>query len=457
MKKLLTAFTLIFLMLSVASSQESSRHDRHVFMLEISGVIGPATADYFERSVDKASQMNPEFILLKMDTPGGLDVSMRKIIKKIIASPIPIVTYVTPGGARAASAGTYILYASHIAAMSPGTNLGAATPVQLMPDMAADKTETQTEEEGDKQKKLNKAPVIKEDDAMANKMMNDAVAYIQSLAKMRGRNEKWAEKAVTEAASLPAEEALKQRVIDIVANNTKDLFEQLNGKSIAVQGREQTITTTGISIKEILPDWRNKFLQTITNPNIAYILMLVGIYGLIFEFSSPGAILPGTVGAISLLLALFAFQVLPINYAGLALIALGVALMVAEAFQPSFGVLGIGGVISFATGSVILIDTDLPGYGIDIGIIAGFTVSTVAFFLIALGMVFRNRRNPIISGHEQMIGAGCVAVEDFEQKGRVRVHSEIWQASSEKPMKKGQHGEVEDIEGLVVKVKAKDN
>jgi len=437
--------------------------------LQIDGIISPATTDYFERSIDKIDSAKTELILLRMDTPGGLDLSMRKIIKKIISSPVPVVTYVAPGGSRAASAGTYILYASHVAAMAPGTNLGAATPVQMMPPGGLGKEEPKSDPDPvsdtgtkadknthDKEKKeVQKEPDLKSSpqDPMMKKIINDAVAYIQSLAKMRGRNEEWAEQAVRSAASLPAEEALKMNVIDIIATSQADLFKQLDGRKVNVLGAEKTLNTAGLTLTEIEPDWRNKLLEVITNPNIAYILMLVGIYGLIFEFSNPGAILPGTVGAICLLLALFAFQVLPINYAGLALIILGIALMVGEAFAPSFGVLGLGGVTAFVIGSVILIDTDLPGYGIDIGLIVGFAITTAILFILAMGLVFKARRNPIVSGEEEMIGALGEVLEDFDQLGKVRVHSEIWSARSDTPMHKGEQAKVESMDGLTLVIK----
>ena len=438
---------------------------RKAFLLQIDGVIGPATADYFERSLHKVNTANTELILLRMDTPGGLDLSMRKIIKSIIASPVPVVTYVAPSGSRAASAGTYILYASHVAAMAPGTNLGAATPVQMIPSGGLGKddfkpgsgtvtnpdkdTGNKAKKEGSKEPDLKRSP----QDPMMMKIINDAVAYIQSLAKMRGRNVEWAEQAVRSAASLPAEEALKKNVIDIIATSQADLFKQLNGRKVNVLGEEKTLNTSGLILTEIEPDWRNKLLEVITNPNIAYILMLVGIYGLIIEFSNPGAILPGTVGAISLLLALFAFQVLPINYAGLALIILGIALMIGEAFAPSFGVLGLGGVVAFVIGSIILIDTDLPGYGIDMGLIIGFAITSAILFILAMGLVFKARRNPIVSGEEEMIGTTGEVLDNFDQLGKVRVHSEIWTARSDTPMNKGEKARVETMDGLTLVVK----
>jgi len=445
MMKLLAV--LIILVSFGAFAQAPVAPPKQAFVLEIDGIIGPAMGDYFERSLDKATQANTEFILIRLDTPGGLDVSMRAMIKKIMASPVPIVTYVSPSGSRAASAGTYILYASHIAAMSPATNLGAATPVQMLPSLDAT-----NDKKSPNDKPENKQPVPISKDPMMTKVINDAVAYIRGLATLRGRNEEWAEQAVRKAVSLTAEEALEKNVIDIVATDQGDLFRQLDGRVIEVLGAKKTLSTTGLIVKELKPDWRNRLLEVIANPNIAYILMLIGIYGLILEFSTPGAILPGTVGAICLLLALFSFQVLPINYAGLALILLGIALMAAEAYQPSFGVLGLGGIVAFVTGSVILIDVDLPGYGINLGIIAGFAVSSAAFFILALGLVFKARRNPIVSGKEEMIGASCVALEAFETQGRVRVHSELWAARTSTPMRKGEKARVNAIHGLVLDV-----
>ena len=451
--RLLLFFSLLLAILSGVFAQERPDREgyneqaKRVYLLHIDGVITPATTDYFERSLDKIDPHSAAFILLRIDTPGGLDMAMRKIIKRIIASPVPVVAYVAPGGARAASAGTYILYASHIAAMAPATNLGAATPVQIIPgsNPGGDKSSP----DRDKEHKDKSEPRIS-GDPMTNKMVNDAVAYIKGLAKLRGRNGQWAELAVRTAASLPAEEALRKKVIDIVAMNQSDLFRQLDGREVDVLGTTKNLSTAGLIVEELAPDWRNELLTIITSPNIAYILLLAGIYGLIFEFANPGAILPGTVGAICLLLAFFSFQILPINYAGLALIFLGIALMIAEAFAPSFGVLGFGGITAFVFGSLILIDTDLPGYGVDIGLIIGFAITTAILFILAMGMVFKSRRNPIVSGQEEMVGAMGIVLESFDQLGRVRVHSEIWTARSDRPLKKGLQIKVEAIDGLTL-------
>jgi membrane-bound serine protease (ClpP class) len=352
---------------------------------------------------------------------------------------VPVVTFVSPTGARAASAGTYILYASHIAAMSPGTNLGAATPVQIGGVSPADK----------KSDKDGKQPPM---DAGKKKAINDAVAYIRGLAQLRGRNQEWAEKAVREAASLPAEDALKQGVIDLIASNMVDLLKQLDGREVTLQGQSRSLQTTGKPLIQYLPDWRSRLLGIITNPNIAYILMLVGIYGLIFEFSSPGAILPGTVGAICLLLALYSFQLLPINYAGMALILLGIGLMVGEAYQPSFGVLGIGGVIAFVIGSIILMDTEAPGFGIDLAVIATFTLASILMFVVIVGMALGARKRPVVSGMEQLVGGIATVIEDFDQQGRVRIQSESWNAVCDQPLSRQQQVKVIGIDGLVLKV-----
>lgn len=425
----------------------SSSQSTTIIQLTIQDAIGPATSDYFERSMDKAAESGAMAVLIVMDTPGGLDTSMRQIIKKIIASPIPVVTYVTPGGARAASAGTYILYASHIAAMTPGTNLGAATPVQLIgPDDIAGKEPDDSDRAG------KKSPDSAVKNPMSEKAVNDAVAYIRSLAEMRGRNADWAERAVRKAASLTAEQALKHKVIDILAADRADLLKQLDQRTVKVLGRDLTFATEQAMITPIEPDWRSELLAVITNPNIAYILMLAGIYGLIFEFSNPGSVIPGTIGGICLLLALFAFQVLPVNYAGMALILLGIALMVAEAFVPSIGILGFGGLTAFVIGSIILIDTDAPGFGIDIALVGALALSSAAFLILALGMLVKSRHKPVVTGQEELIGKTGIALENFTGFGLVRVHSEIWRAQTDETLQKNQRIMVTGRDGLTLQV-----
>ncbi len=415
---------------------------RFAVRLDIDGPIGPATRDYLHRAMASAVEDGARLIILRMDTPGGLDSSMRDIIRDILASPIPVVTFVYPNGARAASAGTYILYASHVAAMAPATNLGAATPVQIAPLGSGP-------DGGEPGEEQTTAPA---GDDMARKAVNDAVAYIQGLARLRGRNAEWAEKAVREAASLEAREALEENVIDLVATSYEDLLDQLDGRTVLVMGEERTLATSAMVIRHLEPDWRSRVLAVITNPNVAYILMLIGIYGLILEFANPGTIVAGVVGAICLLLALYAFQVLPVNYAGVGLILLGVALMVAEAFAPSFGALGIGGVIAFVIGSIILVDTEAPGFGISIALIGAVALFSAVLFILLLGLLFKARHRPVVSGREQMVGAPAQVMEGFEGEGLVRAHGELWRARSDVPLAAGQRVRVTAIDGLHLKV-----
>jgi len=388
----------------------------------VEGAIGPASADFVRRALTRAEKEKAQLVILQMDTPGGLDTSMREMIKHILASPVPVATFVAPSGARAASAGTFILYASHHAAMAPGTNLGAASPVSIG---------------GSPQKDDKKDGGV---DTMTKKVTNDAVAYIRSLAQLRGRNADWGEKAVREAVSLPAEEALKLKVVEYVATDVPGLLRKL-GKSNA-------------QVVQVDVDWRTRILGVITNPSVAYILILLGIYALIFEFTNPGLVLPGVVGAICVLLAMYAFHLLPVNYAGLLLIVLGIAFMVAEAFLPAFGSLGIGGLIAFVLGSIILIDADTvpASFEIPYTLIGGVAAASAAFLFFAIGMAVRNRRRPVVTGREQMIGAPAEALEDFEREGWARVHGESWRVRSNAPVRRGDRLQVKGIDGLILTV-----
>ena len=421
-------------------------------VLDIDGPIGPAVSDYIHRGLEKAQERNAALVILRMNTPGGLDTSMREIIRDIVDSPIPVASYV-PSGGRAASAGTYILYASHIAAMAPGTNLGAATPVRIG---GTPKLPFPIGRPKDDEKQKDKPPG-KAKPGMEEKILNDAIAYIRSLAEMHGRNVEWAEKAVREAASLPATDALAAKVIDVVADNPEQLLHLIDGRKTKVAGKVRRLATKDLRLVELKPDWRSDLLAIITNPNIAYILMMIGIYGLIIEFYSPGLIVPGVVGGISLLLALYALQVLPVSFAGLALTLLGIALMVAEAFVPSFGALGLGGIAAFVIGSVMLMDTDAPGYGISWLLIGSMAALSAGAFIGVFYLLIRSRGHPVVAGPEEMVGSIGEVIDWSGGAGRVRVHGEIWNARGVDALAPGGHVRVAGLEGLTLDVEPETN
>jgi len=430
---------------------------RQAIVLDVQGPIGPATRDFISRSLETAAEREAALVVIRLDTPGGLDASTRDIIKDILSSPVPVATFVSPQGARAASAGAYILLASHVAAMSPATNVGAATPVAIigetakpepMPKIGDPQDEDSEAEEGAVDEKVAE-PV----DAMGQKVVNDAVAYIRGLAEKRGRNADWAESAVRDADSITSEKALELGVIDLIAGSVDELLDKIDGMVVEVKGRDLVLETSGLEIERLEPDWRSEFLGVITSPTIAYLLLLMGVYGLILEGYHPGALVPGVVGAICLLMALYAFQMLPVNYAGLALIVLGIILMIAEVMAPSFGALGIGGIIAMVIGSIILIDTDVPGFQITrvlIGSIA--TVGSIGLMSI-IWFAVKARQRPVVSGREQLIGASGTALEGFDREGEVFVHSERWRAITQAPVSEDQAIVVTGLDGLTLTVR----
>ncbi|MEA3468438.1 MAG: nodulation protein NfeD [Thermodesulfobacteriota bacterium] len=422
----------------------AQKNEPSAFILEVKGAIGPGVSDFVRRGLEKAEKSKARVFILQLDTPGGLDLAMREIIQDILASPVPVVTYVAPSGARAASAGTYILYASHVAAMAPATNLGAATPVTIgsLPGMDKGNKNGDTRE-GDKEKKS-------QGNTLKQKMINDAEAYIISLAEKHGRNRDWAAKAVRESVSISAEEALRLGVIDLMADNIDELLARLNGREVLLTSGPHILHTSNLGLVHMEKDWRTRLMMVISDPNIAYMLMLLGIYGLFFELANPGYVLPGVVGGTALLLALYAFQVLPVNYAGLALIVLGISFMVAEAFTPSFGVLGMGGLAAFVFGSVILIDE--KSLQVSLFLIGSIALISFACILWLVGklLIIRNKR--VRTGRELMLDSIGEVMDDFTVNGRVRILGESWQASSATPLKKGDKVRIIAQEGLQLSV-----
>ncbi len=462
------ASSLAICLAGVCASMAASANE--VVVVPVVGAIGPASADFIVRGLARAGHDRAELVVLELDTPGGLDTSMRQIIKAILASPVPVAAYVGPSGARAASAGTYIVYASHIAAMAPGTNLGAATPIEMgvgaapaaPPAPAAAPRKGASDANNDAASAASTPLPSDTQSTEARKRIGDAVAYIRGLAQMRGRNAEWAERAVRYAASLPAADAAGQHIVDFIANDLQDLLAKTNGRMVETSTGAHRLATAHATLLTLEPDWRSRLLSVVTDPNVALILLTIGVYGLFFEFANPGFVLPGVAGAISLLIGLFALQLLPISYTGLALVFLGMAFLIAEAFLPTFGALGFGGIVAFAAGALMLIDTDVPGYGIPLPVIAALLTAGVVFVFLMSRFAVKARNRPVVTGAEAMIGsigeviddglspAESGAPEGESMTGWARVHGERWRVCAQAALPAGTRVRVARREGLVL-------
>lgn len=449
-------YLLLALFLALSAGRVGAAEVR---LVELNDAIGPASADFFMRSLEDADAAGAALVVIRLNTPGGLDAAMRDMIQAILASPVPVATWVAPSGARAASAGTYILYASHFALMAPATNVGSSTPVNIGGGSSPLPLPTTPEEpapgqdgdatEGSDGEQSVPAPGT----AMERKVINDAVAYLHGLAELRGRNQEWAEQTVRAAANLTASDALEQNVIDFIAGNIDEVIAQIDGQATLINDREVTVDLGDPDVVLVEPDWRHQFLSVITNPNVAYILLMIGFYGIILEFYNPGMGVPGITGVICLLLGAYALQMLPINFIGLALLVVGVGLMIVEAMNPSFGVFGLGGVVAFVLGSIVLMDTELPAFQISLAIIAAFAVASAGIFMLTLSMLLRARKQKVVTGTESMIGGTAVAPHAFAGSGQVRAFGEIWRAESKEPVAEGDDLEILAVDGLTLKVK----
>lgn len=412
-----------------------------IAVIDIEGPIGPAASNHVERSFSDIRTQDIDLIVLRLDTPGGLVTSMRSVIKEILASPVPVIGFVAPSGARAASAGTYILYATHLAAMAPGTNLGAATPIRLSDPGAGSDPDAESGD-GDK----SDTPTIED------KIVNDAVAYIKSLADLRGRNADWAERAVREAASLPAGDALKLGVIDLVANDLPQLLAKLDGRDIVINDQTITLDMTDREIIELQPSLHTRFLAVITDPTVAYLLLLIAISGILIEVAMPGLFLPGMIGLTSLLVALYTFQLLPVSLVGLGIIVLGLVLMIVELTLPSFGLIGFSGIVAFALGSIFLIDTGVPGYGVSKSLVGMLSVVTSSLLMMFLIWLRRLHSMPVLTGPEDMLNSVATVISWEDDAGRVRLRGTSWAARSDTALSRGQKVRVTAIDGLTVDV-----
>ena len=424
-----------------------------VWVAALDGPVGPASADLVIRAIEDAETAKAAALVIRMDTPGGLDKSMRDLVKAILAAEVPVVTYVSPDGARAASAGTYIAYASHVAAMAPATNIGSSTPVSLAPGAPQPKPKPPVPKDEDSgEEEPAEAQPAAAGDPMTKKIVNDAVAYLQSLAELRGRNIEWAEQTVREGANLRASAALEQNVVDLVAQDLEDLLKQLDGYEVRLNDEPHRLATADAELVFVEADWRHELLSVITDPSIAYGLLIIGVYGLILEFYNPGMLFPAVTGVICLLLGAYGLQMLPINYAGLALILIGLGLLVAEAVTPTYGVLGVGGVVAFVAGSIMLMDTEVPGYQLPLPIIGGFAIAGATIAFLVVGSAIRARRQAVATGPESMVGGSGRALQDFTGQGQVRAFGEVWQAQSDQPLAKGAKVRVKAVKGLVLSV-----
>ncbi len=466
-------FALLAVLLAAAAVLAAPQQRSQVWLVELDGPVGPAVADLIIRSIGNAEDAGAAALVIRMDTPGGLDKSMRAIIKAILASDVPVITYVAPNGARAASAGTYIAFASHLIAMAPASNIGSSTPVSLggesSPTPGSPSGGNKNGQGGDGAVgpggnnaaaarggggEGQPSQAAESTDAMTRKIMNDAVAYLQSLAELRGRNIEWAEQTVRYGANLRASEALKMNVIDLIAPDLQSVLQQADGTTVNVASGPVTLRVAGAGIRRVETDWRHEVLEIITDPTIAYGLLIFGIYGLILEFYSPGMLFPAVIGTISLLLGAYGLQMLPINYAGVALIVLGIGLMVAEAFTPTVGIMGIAGVVSFVIGSLIMMDTDVSGYQLPYLVIGAFATAAAGLSVLAVGAAVRARQQKIVTGHEGMLHGTAEAMEDFAETGWVWAFGERWKARTDVPVKKGDTLRIEEIDGLTLVVTA---